>query len=97
MKDEKRPDKLPHFIIHNSSFILFLRARLELAGHDEEPVFIALEAIPRRGLGEAGHLAGEAVGHLAFLIHPPAEAVLRTARFIHDQALIANRMPNGPW
>ena len=39
-----------------SSFILFLRARLELARHNEEPVFITLEAIPRRGLGEAGHL-----------------------------------------
>ena len=36
-----------------STFILFLRARLELAGHNEEPVFITLEAIPRRGLGEA--------------------------------------------
>jgi len=52
MNYEKAPDKMPHFIIHPSSFILFLLARLELAGHSEEPVFIALEAIPRRGLGE---------------------------------------------
>ena len=40
---------------------------------------------------------GEAVGNLALLVHPPAEAVLRTVSFIRDQALIANRMPNGPW
>ena len=50
------PDKMPHFIIPHSSFILFLPARLKLAGHNEEPVFLALEAIPLRGLGEAGHL-----------------------------------------
>lgn len=52
MKDEKVRDKLRHFIILPSSFILFLRALLELARHNEEPVFIALEAIPRRGLGD---------------------------------------------
>jgi len=33
-----------------------IEARLELAGHNQESVFIALEAIPRRGLGLAVHL-----------------------------------------
>ena len=33
-----------------------IEARLELARHNQESVFIALEAISRRGLGEAVHL-----------------------------------------
>ena len=55
MKDEKKAKKVPHFIIHNSSFILFLRARLELAGHNEEPVFIALEATCPQGATGGEH------------------------------------------
>ena len=44
-------------LVHNHRHQLgLIEARLELARHNEETVFIALEAIPGRGLGEAVHL-----------------------------------------
>jgi len=55
MKDEKRPDKMPHFIIHTPYFILFLRARLELARHNEEPAFIPLETTCPQGATGGEH------------------------------------------
>lgn len=34
-------------------------------------------------------VAGEAVGHLALLIYPPAESVLRMVRFIRDTTMFS--------
>ena len=40
------------------------------------------EADERRNRQGIAQVAGEAVGHLALLVHPPAEAVLQPVRFI---------------
>ena len=101
MKDEKRPDKMPHFIIHHSSFILFLRARLELARHNEEPVFIALETIPRRGLGEAVHLRFRVFLAVLGVLHHVGESHQRLVGAAHrvqigiHRQLLAHRMAAG--
>jgi len=57
-----------------STFILLLRARLELAGHNEEPVFITLEAISRRGLGEALHLGSRVFLAVLGVLHHVGES-----------------------
>lgn len=38
----------------------------------------------RRIQQRIAQIAGDAVGHFALFVHPPAEAVLRTVRFIRD-------------
>ena len=57
-----------------SSFILFLRARLELARHNEEPVFIALEAIPRRGPEQALYLGSRVFLAVLGVLHHGGES-----------------------
>jgi len=54
-----------------------IEARLELAGHNEESVFIALEAIPRRGLGEAIHLRFRVFLAVLGVLHHVGESHLR--------------------
>jgi len=80
-----------------------IEARLELAGHNEESVFIALEAIPRRGLGEAIHLGFGVFLAVLGVLHHVGEshqrlvgAAHRVQRGIHRQLVALGLIADVP-